>query len=257
MSTSEAPKLILVADDQAFIRSLLVSMLRELDYRTVDAPEGRQALQQLVLRPDMVILDHRMAGLTGLEILQEIRCGRTGQRRDLPVLLLTGHADEDIVRIAGELDVSAFLSKPVSKTQMKARLEMVSRSVVALKSPQSYACVEVPRAEHAPAPRTTGNAWILKEEIFPPKAPYVSAKEMARRASAAARTGRERETHYSHVKPGMMLTEDLYSGSGRLIIAAGLPLSEDMVKRLAGLCEANPALRYLNVTEPKKVEAPS
>lgn len=257
MSTSEAPKLILVADDQAFIRSLLVSMLRELGYRTADAPDGRQALQQLALRPDMVILDYRMAGLTGLEILREIRCGRTGQPRDLPVLLLTGHADEDIVRVAGELDISAFLSKPVSKTQMKARLDMAAKTTVSLRSPQSYARVEVSRAEHVPAPRTTGNAWILKEEMFPPEAPYVTARELARRANAAARASRERETHYSRVRPGMALTEDLYSNSGRLIVAAGLPLSEDMIKRLVGICEASPALRYLNVAEPKKIETPS
>jgi len=257
MKTVEAPKLILIADDQGFIRSLLVSMLRELGYRTLDAPDGHTALQQLAARPDMVILDHRMANVTGLEILQEIRCGRTGQPRDLPVLLLTGHADEDIVRIAGELDVSAFLSKPVSKTQIKARLDMVAKTPLSLRSPQTYAIVDVNRAEYVPAPRTGSNAWILKDEIFPPKAPYVTAAEMARRAKAAVRAAQEGETHYSRIRPGMILKDNLYSSGGRLIVAAGLELSEDMVKRLVGICEANPTLHYLNVAEPRKTQAPS
>lgn len=255
MSTAEVPKLILVADDQGFIRSLLVSMLRELGYRTLDVPDGQQAMQQLAVRPDMVILDHRMAGYTGLEILQAVRSGRTGQPRDLPVLLLTGHADEEIVRIAGDLDVAAFLSKPVSKTQLKTRLEMVARNAPVLKPAEDYAAVDVNRAEYVPAARTSSNAWILKEEIFPPKAAYVSAADMARRASAAARAAQEGETHYSRIRAGMILKDNLYSASGRLIVAAGLELSEDMVKRLTGICEANPALHYLNVAEPKKAKA--
>jgi hypothetical protein len=117
--------------------------------------------------------------------------------------------------------------------------------------------VDVNRAEYVPAPRTTSNAWILKEELFPPKAPYVSAADMQRRANAAVRAAQEGETHYSRVRAGMILKDNLYSSSGRLIVAAGLELSEDMVKRLVGICEANPNLHYLNVAEAKKARAPS
>lgn len=257
MTTAEAPKLILVADDQGFIRSLLISMLRELGYRTLDASDGYQAMQQLAGRPHMAILDQRMAGYTGLEILQAVRSGRSGQPRDLPVLLLTGHADEEIVRIAGELDVSAFLSKPVSKTQLKARLEMVAKTPLMLRSPQSYAVVDVKPVQSVPAARTTGNGWLLKRDMHPLNAPYTSAADLARRASAAARAARDGETHYSRIRAGMVLKKDLYSASGRLIVAAGLELTEDMVKRLVGLCEANPALHYLNVAESKETKATS
>lgn len=257
MSNSEARKLILVADDQAFIRSLLVSMLRELGYRTQEASDGSHAVQQLVLRPDAVILDHRMAGWTGLEILQQIRCGDTSRPRDLPVLMLTGHADEHIVRVAGELDVSALLTKPVSKVQLKARLDSATKVKMKLKEPQDYARVNVARAECAAEPRRTSNAWILKDAIFPRKSSYLSAADMARRAGAAATEAPDGNLHYSRIKPGMSLANDLYSDSGRLIVAAGLELSEEMVKRLARICEENPDLRYLSVRPPKQSPAPT
>ncbi len=251
MSNYEARKLILVADDQSFIRSLLVSMLRELGYRTQEAIDGSQAVQQMVLRPDAVILDHRMAGHTGLEILRQIRSGETPRPRDLPVLLLTGHADENIVRIAGELDVSALLTKPVSKVQLHARLDSATKAAVHLKSPQDYARVSVVPAECTAEPRRTSNAWILKDAVFPRQSAYKSAADMARRAGAAAKSGPDGNTHYSRIKPGMSLANDLYSDNGRLIVAAGLELSEDMIKRLAGICEENPELRYLSVRPPK------
>jgi len=257
MSSCEARKLILVADDQAFIRSLLVSMLRELGYRTQESTDGDQTVQQLVLRPDAVILDQRMAGWTGLEILQQIRCGATPRPRDLPVLMLTGHADENIVRIAGELDVTALLSKPVSKAQLKARLDSALKAAPPLKPPSDYARVSVVEAECAAAPRRTSNAWILKDAVFPRKPSYVSAADMARRAGATARPAPEGNLHYSRIRPGMSLACDLYSDGGRLIVAAGLELSEEMVKRLAAICAENPDLRYLSVRPPKKTEATS
>lgn len=76
-------------------------------------------------------------------------------------------------------------------------------------------------------------------------------------ASIYRSAAQEGETHYSRIRPGMILKDNLYSSSGRLIVAAGLELSEDMVKRLVGICEANPALHYLNVAEPRKAQAPS
>jgi CheY-like chemotaxis protein len=251
MSNSEAHKVILVADDQAFIRSLLISMLRELGYRTLDAVDGNHAMQQLNLRPDAAILDHRMAGRTGLEILREIRCGRTKLARDLPVLMLTGHADENFVRIAGELDVSALLSKPVSKVQLRARLEAIARAGIELKPPQSYAEVDMAPAECAAPPRRTSNAWVLRDSIHPRQAPFVTAAQIARRAGAAARAAQGGDTHYSRLRPGMILARSLYSGGGKLLLAAGTEIDKAMVKRLARLCESNPDMEYLSVTPAK------
>jgi CheY-like chemotaxis protein len=248
MSNSREHRVILIADDQAFIRSLLVSMLRGLGYGTLEATDGDHAMQQLARRPYAAILDHRMAGVTGLGILQAVRCGQTVLSRDLPVLMLTGHADEYVVRVAGELDVSALLTKPVSKAQLRARLDTATKRVSELKPPKSYAAVEVIPAEGSAAARHTSNAWILKNTILPQPATFVAAAKTARRAG----TYRGDETHYSRIRPGMVLSKDLFSGGQRLLLAAGTELTEDTIKRLTGICEENPELTYLNVVPAEK-----
>lgn len=252
MTDYASRKFILIADDQAFIRSLLVSMLRELGYRTFDASDGTQAMQLLARRPHAAILDHRMAGQTGLEILQAVRCGNTKAARDLPVLLLTGHADEHIVQAAGELDVSALLTKPVSKAQMKARLDSATKARIDLKSAGSYANVDVEPAECAASPRSTSNAWILRETMTPRDAPFVTAAQLAQRKGAQAHTKQGTDIHYSRLKPGMILAQDLVSAGGKLLLAAGYEIDNDMAKRLARVCEDNPNMTFLSVAPSKR-----
>lgn len=252
MSNAKPHNVILIADDQAFIRSLLVSMLRDMDYKPVEAIDGHQAMQQLVLRPRALILDHRMAGLTGLEILRAVRCGHTGLARDLPVLMLTGHADEHIVRVAGELDVSALLTKPVSKAQLRQRLDSALKRRLRLKPAARYDAVDLEPAECDAPPRTTSaNAWILRETIFPREAPFAPHPRPAQ-AKPGGLTGAE--VHFSRIEPGMVVAKDIHSAGGRLLLAAGTALTEKAIERLARLCEDNPNLRYLNVQPPRKAE---
>lgn len=251
MTNAKEHKAILIADDQAFIRSLLVSMLRDLGYRPVEAVDGNQAMQQLSLRPAAAILDHRMAGLTGLEILQAIRCGHTSQKRGLPVLMLTGHADEHIVRAAGELDVSALLTKPVSKVQLRDRLETALKRSSRLRAPADYVDVDVRPAECTAAPRSSSSgAWILRETIIPRAAAFVPGAEMKKKTGSLLGD----EIHVSRIEPGMIVSQDIYSAGGRLLLAAGTELTEKAIKRLTKLCEDNPDLRYLNVKPAKKAE---
>ncbi|MGD1876528.1 MAG: response regulator [Kiloniellaceae bacterium] len=251
MSNSGAPKVVLIADDQAFIRSLLVSMLRDLGYKTLEASDGNHAMQQLGLRPHAAILDHRMAGLTGLEILQAVRCGSTGSPRALPILMLTGNADEHIVRVAADLDVSALLSKPVSKVQMRARLDSACKMPTRLKPMAHYAGVNVLPAECNPTPQKTSNAWILRDTIFPREEPFAPHQRPPKQKGSSM-SGEE--MHYSRIEPGMVLSKDVHNTSGRLLLAAGTELSEDTVKRLRGICEDNPTLRYLSVQPARKAE---
>lgn len=249
MINAREHKVVLIADDQAFIRSLLVSMLRDLGYKPLEAVDGHQAMQQLGLKPDAVILDHRMAGLTGLEILQAVRGGRTTLMRDLPVLMLTGHADEHIVRVAGELDVSALLTKPVSKEQLRGRLNNAMTRSLRLKPPADYRSMEVLPAECRAPQRPTSNAWVLREAHVPRGAAFASQKK---RKPAGGPFGEE--IHFARMEPGMVVAKDVYSGGGRLLLAAGTELTEKSIKRIAKLSEDNKDLRYLHVLPAQKAE---
>jgi len=247
MTDYASRKVILVADDQPFIRSLLNSMLRELGYRTLDASDGNQAVEHLARRLYGAILDQRMEGPTGLDILRAIRSGQTRCPRDLPVLLLTGHADERIVQVASQLDVSALLSKPVSKAQLKERLDAVDKANLTLKSAGSYAAVEVNPAETAPDNQQPRNAWVLRNAAIPREAPLASAARPQRRLYAKNGRLLGIDIHYSRLEPGMVVARDLYSSNGTLLLAAGSEVSKSMARRLLKICESNPDLTYLRV----------
>jgi CheY-like chemotaxis protein len=225
-------------------------MLRDLGYSTLEAADGQQALDRLTSHPQWVILDQQMRGFTGLEVLQAIRSGRTAVAHNIPVLMLTGHADKDIVRIAGELDVSALLTKPVSKALLRERMLAVEMHPAADKPPESYACVKVPtNVPEAPPPRTQGRAWVT---MTPAGAGDAASGGSAGNGAATADTPRAGDMHYSRIRPGMILGKSLFSESGQLMLAAGLELTTDMVKRLVRKCEHDPALQFLAVVPARR-----
>ena len=116
-------ELILVTDDDPAQRSLLREILEGEGYRVELAADGPACLAVLEReRPAAVCLDQRMPGPSGLEILPRIH----ERYRDLPVILLTGVSDVDMVVQAMQLGAFDYLAKPVEL----ARLLTVSRHAV-------------------------------------------------------------------------------------------------------------------------------
>ncbi|HEX6243802.1 MAG TPA: ATP-binding protein, partial [Polyangiales bacterium] len=83
---------ILVVEDEAMLRRALVGVLREAGFNTLEAADGREALQLLQTRArvDLMVLDRAMPVMSGDELLRELK--RQGSA--LPVLLLTGQPGE-------------------------------------------------------------------------------------------------------------------------------------------------------------------
>jgi CheY-like chemotaxis protein len=84
---------VLVVDDDANVRELIRRVLmKDFELRIVEAPDGRTALERLALtRIDVMLLDIRMPGMSGLQVLETVR-GMPGQR-NLCIFMLTGMAD--------------------------------------------------------------------------------------------------------------------------------------------------------------------
>lgn len=234
MMNGKAPKLILVADDQAFVRTLMVRMLHELGYQTRTVSDGSEAMLTLKFINGALVLDQQMDGKTGLEILQLVRTGETILSRDFPVLILTGHADSDLVKRASALDVTAILTKPVSKAQLGERMKYAMERKLNLKPTIEYAAIKVPSAGGGSEERSEGRAWLLKE-MFDPD-------------SADGAAGPVQQLHYSMVRPGMVMAEHLYTESGALLLGAGTELTEEMVERLVERGSGNPDLAFLSVS---------
>jgi CheY-like chemotaxis protein len=84
---------ILVVDDDAPILLLMRNLLREFGFDPVAAGSGAQAIEEARKRtPDLILLDRNMPGMTGDEVLRELRA--SDELSDIPVLMLTGEPME-------------------------------------------------------------------------------------------------------------------------------------------------------------------
>ncbi|MDI3256654.1 MAG: response regulator [Kyrpidia sp.] len=100
---------ILVVDDQFGIRALLKELLEQDGYTIYQAANGPGAIQVVQdQRPDLIILDMKIPGMDGLEILRHIRA----IDRDVKVIMMTAYGELDLLREADELGVMAHFTKP-------------------------------------------------------------------------------------------------------------------------------------------------
>lgn len=115
-------KLLLVDDDKELC-SLLAEYLSAEGYRVDSACNAHEALEALQSQNyNLMVLDIMMPGISGLELLQQIR-----PRYSLPVIMLTGRGDE-IDRILGlEMGADDYLGKPCNPRELLARIRAVLR----------------------------------------------------------------------------------------------------------------------------------
>ncbi|MDI3327795.1 MAG: response regulator [Alicyclobacillaceae bacterium] len=104
-----ASRKILVVDDQFGIRVLLKELLEQEGYIIFQAANGPGALQIFQdENPDLVILDMKIPGMDGLEILRNIRA----MGHDAKVIMMTAYGELDLLREAEQLGVLAHFTKP-------------------------------------------------------------------------------------------------------------------------------------------------
>ncbi len=102
---------ILVIDDESAIRDSLKMILEYEGYDVVGAATGQDGLS-LVDRepPDLVLLDIKMAGMDGIDVLQRLKAGH----EVLPVIMISGHATVSTAVEATKLGAFDFIEKPLS-----------------------------------------------------------------------------------------------------------------------------------------------
>jgi excisionase family DNA binding protein len=114
-----APRRILVVDDEASIRELLVKTLSLAEYTVETAADGNSALSRLrdTGTPcDLAIVDLKMPGMDGLMLIRQMK----QMRPELPVIIITGFSTEISAIEAINLGVSGYLTKPFRVPQVLA-----------------------------------------------------------------------------------------------------------------------------------------
>lgn len=136
---AEVPRTILVVDDEAEQRRLLGGFVQSLGFRADEASSAEEALEKIGRHaPDMVLLDVRLPGMSGIEALSEIR--KTAEK--LPVLLITAYADLRQAVAAMKSGADDYLAKPVDLDELEAAI--FDAMGPADKSPEARQTPELP-----------------------------------------------------------------------------------------------------------------
>jgi two-component system, OmpR family, phosphate regulon response regulator PhoB len=119
---------ILVVDDEPDIAAMVAYHLARESYRVRTVGDGDEALEAMEReRPDLVVLDLMLPGMSGLDVLRELR-GRP-ELESIPVILLTARREEDD-RVEGlSLGADDYVSKPFSPQELVLRVGAVLRRV--------------------------------------------------------------------------------------------------------------------------------
>jgi CheY-like chemotaxis protein len=120
MTTATAP-LILVVDDDPDTCALVSTLLGREGYTTCRAMSGPEALAVVEREPvTLALLDVVMPEMDGFAVIDALR--RSDRGRHLPVILLTGRNDLDTRQEGMLRGVSEFLTKPIDKNELYARV---------------------------------------------------------------------------------------------------------------------------------------
>ena len=117
---------ILVADDEKALRLLIAGTLEIGEYNILEADNGIQALDLVKReRPDLVILDVMMPGMTGYEVCKNIKTNPDIQ--ETKVLILTAKGQQSDREAAWEALADFYLAKPFSPMELFAMVEEILR----------------------------------------------------------------------------------------------------------------------------------
>jgi len=150
----EAHTLLLV-DDEESIRKVLTITLSDTGYHVLSAKDGREGLRVFrEANPPIVLTDIKMPGMTGVELLREIK----KESPDTEVIMISGHGDMDLAIESLKQDATDFITKPINddaleialkrakeRISMRDQLRAYTENLEALVEEQSAKLVEAER----------------------------------------------------------------------------------------------------------------
>lgn len=102
-------KTVLIVDDQPGIRFLLEELFKKEEYNTESAENGGEALRKVQgHQPDCILLDMKMPGIDGIEVLKQIKKDWPA----IPVIMMTAYGELELTEKALDLGAERYFTKP-------------------------------------------------------------------------------------------------------------------------------------------------
>ncbi len=162
---SNAPEKIrvLVVEDEADIRRILKDLLEAQGFHVVDLSSGHAILHQLELhKPDVLLVDQMMPGITGSEVIAQIR--KDERHSALPIIMVTGlSGEDDKVRVLN-LGADDYVTKPFLPKELAARINALVRRAAARELASKTEPQELIRGDIRIELRSH-RAFVLNEEV--------------------------------------------------------------------------------------------
>jgi signal transduction histidine kinase/DNA-binding NarL/FixJ family response regulator len=117
---SGARRRVLIADDEQTNRTLLVKLLGDLGFETIEAGNGAEALKAIAAAPDILITDLAMPVMDGLAVARAVR--RDSNAKSLPILAVSASASDYTREEAISAGCNDFLPKPIRAAELLDRL---------------------------------------------------------------------------------------------------------------------------------------
>jgi two-component system, OmpR family, alkaline phosphatase synthesis response regulator PhoP len=117
MTNNWAMTTILVIEDERSVRESLVDLLNAEGFTTIDAETGEIGLQLAkTMRPDLILCDMKMPGLTGYEVLKALKT--QPETATIPFIVLTARSNQNDFRYCMQLGADDYLQKPCNPDEL-------------------------------------------------------------------------------------------------------------------------------------------
>ena len=127
VDTSLGKLSVLVVEDSDYYRRLIIATLKAMGIsNSVEAENGEEAFKIQQRKPvDIALVDWVMTPMNGLEFTRKVRTDQSSAERELPIIMITAHTEEERIFAARDAGVTEILTKPVSAEGLYSRIHSV------------------------------------------------------------------------------------------------------------------------------------